>query len=216
MGRPKRIILIRHGQSEANVDRNLYATIPDHRFSLTEKGRAQALAAGVELRKLIGDERAHAYVSPYHRTRETQAEIARAFAPDAVRSFEEPRIREQDWGSFRTPEEGTRVDAERDRYGTFFFRIPGGESGADVYDRTSGFIDTLFRDFERDDAAPNVLLVTHGLTMRLFLMRWFHWSVEKFEKLANPKNCQWFVMKLEPGGRYSAPELPDHAEKPPE
>ena len=212
MGRPKRIILIRHGESQANVDRTLYDRIPDHKFSLTEKGRGQALAAGVELRKLVGDEAVHFYISPYQRTRETYAEIARAFAPAAIRSYEEPRIREQDWGSFRSPAESDAVNAERDRYGNFFFRIPGGESGADVYDRTSTFIDTMFRDFERDDFPPNAVLVTHGLTLRLFLMRWFHWSVEKFERLRNPKNCQWEVMTLEPSGRYCAPELAAHPE----
>jgi len=46
-------------------------------------------------------------------------------------------------------------------------------------------------------------LVTHGLTIRLFLMRWFHWSVEKFERLRNPENCEFFVMELNrQSGKY--------------
>lgn len=36
--KPKRIILIRHGESEANVDRYLFGSIPDYRIELTEKG----------------------------------------------------------------------------------------------------------------------------------------------------------------------------------
>jgi hypothetical protein len=33
-------------------------------------------------------------------------------------------------------------------------------------------------------------MVTHGVTMRLFCMRWFHWSVEYFESLNNPNNAE--------------------------
>ena len=33
-----------------------------------------------------------------------------------------------------------------------------------------------------------LLLVTHGLTLRIFLMRWFHWSVEDFLQVYNPNN----------------------------
>lgn len=33
---------------------------------------------------------------------------------------------------------------------------------------------------------PTVVLVTHGLTLRLFLMRWFHWPVGLFHTSSNP------------------------------
>jgi broad specificity phosphatase PhoE len=66
----------------------------------------------------------------------------------------------------------------------------------------STFLETLFRDFEKPEYAQNVLIVTHGFALRLFLMRWFHWSVEEFENLRNPKNCQVIVMEQESGGRY--------------
>jgi hypothetical protein len=50
---PRRIVLIRHGQSEGNAtsDTKLaYRTTPDHQISLTAKGRSQALDAGKELK----------------------------------------------------------------------------------------------------------------------------------------------------------------------
>jgi len=46
------------------------------------------------------------------------------------------------------------------------------------------------------------LIVTHGLTLRLFLMRWFHWTVEEFENLRNPRNCQIVVMQKRANDRY--------------
>ena len=54
--RPKRIILVRHGESGGNVDRNLYCSTPDSRITLTERGFAQGRAAGVQIRKLVGNE----------------------------------------------------------------------------------------------------------------------------------------------------------------
>ena len=36
--RPRRIILVRHGQSQGNVDDKVYATVPDSQIALTERG----------------------------------------------------------------------------------------------------------------------------------------------------------------------------------
>jgi broad specificity phosphatase PhoE len=45
---------------------------------------------------------------------------------------------------------------------------------------------------ESDDA---LLIVTHGLTMRLILMRYFNWSVDTFATVYNPSNCNTWVLK---------------------
>jgi broad specificity phosphatase PhoE len=67
----------------------------------------------------------------------------------------------------------------------------------------STFLETLHRDFEKTDYAKNALIVTHGFTLRLFLMRWFHWSVEEFQNLAGPSNGEVFVMLQGPNNRYA-------------
>jgi len=36
--RPKRIIFIRHGESTANIDRNVYTITPDNKIESTEVG----------------------------------------------------------------------------------------------------------------------------------------------------------------------------------
>lgn len=38
---PKRIILVRHGESQANIDDTLYSRVPDNAIELTERGHAQ-------------------------------------------------------------------------------------------------------------------------------------------------------------------------------
>jgi broad specificity phosphatase PhoE len=91
---------------------------------------------------------------------------------------------------------------KRIAFSPFYYRLPDGESGADVYDRISTFLETLHRDFEKPDFPENALIVTYGMTLRIFLMRWFHWTVEYFERVRNPKNAEVVVMELEEDGRY--------------
>lgn len=50
---PRRIILIRHGESLGNVDYTSYASIPDWKIPLTRRGERQAAHAGKELSELI-------------------------------------------------------------------------------------------------------------------------------------------------------------------
>jgi broad specificity phosphatase PhoE len=200
--RPKKIILIRHGESEGNLDKSHYEITPDFALKLTPKGIGQAEQAGKMIRELIKDEGIYVYLSPFHRARQTFQHIRAGIENNIVKVIEDPRIREQDWGHLRNQEDNKEIAEARDNFSTFYFRIPDGESGADVYDRVSSFLDTLHRDFDKDDFPENILLVTHGLTMRLFLMRWFHWSVEEFEQLRNPKNCQIIVLEKQPDNRY--------------
>ncbi|MCE5166293.1 hypothetical protein HAX54_016983, partial [Datura stramonium] len=81
---PKRIILVRHGESEGNVDKNVYATVPDHRVQLTEKGIEQAKKAGELIRGVVGKSKVYFYVSPFLRTRETLNEIGAAFSSSEI------------------------------------------------------------------------------------------------------------------------------------
>ncbi|MBA0051971.1 phosphoglycerate mutase family protein [Streptomyces sp. AJS327] len=200
MARPRRIVLLRHGESEGNSDDTIYERVPDHALALTERGTRQAAEAGKYLRDLFGQERVSAYVSPYRRTRETLTALA--LDPTLLRVREEPRLREQDWGNWQDREDVRKQKAYRNAYGHFFYRFAQGESGADVYDRVGAFLESLWRSFESPDHPPNVLLVTHGLTMRLFCMRWLHWTVPQFEALSNPENGATRSLVLGPDGRY--------------
>ncbi|MEU0754480.1 histidine phosphatase family protein [Streptomyces albogriseolus] len=201
MARPRRIVLVRHGESTGNVDDTVYERVPDHALGLTERGRKQAEATGERLRGLFGQERVSVYVSPYRRTLETLN--AFHLDPDLIRVREEPRLREQDWGNWQDREDVRLQKAYRDAYGHFFYRFAQGESGADVYDRVGGFLESLFRSFEDPDHPPNVLIVTHGLAMRLFCMRWFHWTVAEFESLSNPGNAEVRMLVLGENGKYA-------------
>lgn len=215
MGKPRMIILIRHAQSEGNKNRDIHQFIPDHRVKLTQHGWTQAEEAGRTLRSMLKpDDTLQFYTSPYRRTRETTEGILRTLTSDdptpspfprnKITVFEEPRLREQDFGNFQPcSAEMERMWQERADYGHFFYRIPDGESAADAYDRVSGFNESLWRSFGDDNFPSVCVLVTHGLMSRVFLMKWYHWSVEYFEDLRNVNHCEFIVMKRsENNGRY--------------
>jgi broad specificity phosphatase PhoE len=203
MSKPRRIFLVRHGQSMGNVDRSVYATVPDWKVELTEVGWQQARDAGDQLAtKLIG-EHVGVYTSPYRRTTQTWEGINERLTIHGIGVKwvkEDPRLREQEWGNLRSWEDSkTRdIERERDTYGTFFYRFTNGESGADVWSRCSDLLDTLYRDFQKDTMPDNVIMVTHGYAVRVLLMRWLHWTVDTFHTLANPRNAECFELRLDP------------------
>lgn len=201
--RPRRIILMRHGQSMGNVNEAAYVTTADWRIPITGRGREQAKEAGKLLREKICEKDASVvfYYSPYLRTKQTLDEILPYFSDDEIIScLEEPRMSEQQIGNFQNVQQVLDAKAERSKFGRFYYRFPSGEAGLDVYSRVSSFIPTLVRDCTQHDIAGhnldnlNIVIVTHGLALRLFLMRWFQWSVHDFEQSQNPRNCELVTM----------------------
>src|SRR5436853_5169468 len=108
--KPKRIILIRHGESEGNTDRNIYSQKPDYAVLLTQNGMQQALLAGECLLSLVGNENLQFYVSPLFRTQLTFKQITKCFPTHRYHWREEPRLREQEWGHLRSLEQCHTVD----------------------------------------------------------------------------------------------------------
>ncbi|CAK0856584.1 unnamed protein product [Prorocentrum cordatum] len=91
---------------------------------------------------------------------------------------------------------------DRQRYGRFYYRFQNGEAGTDVYDRVAEFWATLYRVMDKPGGAQNIVLVTHGLLMRIFCMCYFRWTTLEFEQVWNPSNCEMWVLEKTPGGRY--------------
>lgn len=203
--KPSNIFIVRHGQSEGNVDKTIYERQPDYTLNLTEKGVKQALNAGEEIYNLCSNSKAAMfYISPFYRARQTAHHIKKAFHSMEIKSIEDVRLREQEWGQHIAGSFNEDYEVQRDQHGHFYWRFPHGESCADVYDRISTFLSTLHRDFEKPDFPHNVIIVTHGMTMRVLLMRWFHMSVEEFELLANPKNAAFYHLTLDRvSGKFS-------------
>ncbi len=179
------IKLVRHGQSLANVDAFDPQKHGDFRTPLSPLGLIQARDAG----RAVGADfvrGALVYTSPYHRTQQTLSALFEGASVDratAAGIFEDPRIREQDHGYADVKGQ----EPLRETHGWFYYRYSGGESPADCYDRVSGFLEGMMRQVERR-TAKRVLIVTHGMAIRCFVMRFLHLTVDEFELIDNPKN----------------------------
>eukprot|EP00544_Gedaniella_sp_CCMP2646_P008118 CAMPEP_0202491156 /NCGR_PEP_ID=MMETSP1361-20130828/8308_1 /ASSEMBLY_ACC=CAM_ASM_000849 /TAXON_ID=210615 /ORGANISM="Staurosira complex sp., Strain CCMP2646" /LENGTH=496 /DNA_ID=CAMNT_0049121159 /DNA_START=88 /DNA_END=1578 /DNA_ORIENTATION=+ len=222
---PNKVVLMRHGQSMGNIDEGLYSVMPDNSMPLTKLGWEQARKAGQVLKDKVlpQGETVHFIVSPYVRAVETFHGVVSAWCDPVEFKYikdrdkrlkawygrllelgltwhEDPRIREQDFGNYQNPELIKKFKSERNRFGSFFYRFPHGESASDVFDRVSTFLDSLWRSFYLN-RSRNYVLVTHGISIRVLLARYFRYTIEQFQMLANPKNCEMVILKHDGAGR---------------
>src|SRR5277367_1778489 len=143
------IKLVRHGQSESNIEKVDPREVGDHRIKLTRTGIKQAKEAG----KLIGADflqEALFYRSPFKRTRQTSEHMLRGagLKPDAVRFYEDPRLREVDTGY----EDYEAQQELRELYGWFYYRFGGGQAPTDRYGDICTLLESVNRQIERKKA----------------------------------------------------------------
>src|SRR5665648_416756 len=155
---PMRLILVRHGQTSSNISRALDTAEPGP--DLTDLGRAQAAALS---RVLDGAPIGAIYASTLVRTQQTAAPLAAAHGLDVqVRAG----LREVSAGELEMRSDADAMQLYLDtvfawREGNLDLRMPGGESGAEVYAR--------FDDIAAEAVGTGVgtaVLVSHGAVIR--------------------------------------------------
>jgi len=194
---PPRVILVRHGESEGNVDPAVYRHKPDNAVELTEAGSQQALEAGKRIKQIVGDDRVQLIVSPFQRTLQTARNIEEAIGPQVAHVMKDPRIREQEFGNLQG-DEFQNMRKEQATVGRYFYRFPTGESGADVHARVKDWWEHCVTQLNLRPGYPHVdtvVVVTHGLTMRFILMQLYDWSPNTFQTIWNAKNCEMYVLR---------------------
>jgi broad specificity phosphatase PhoE len=192
------IKLVRHGESLSNIGALKQHEVGDYGIAVTDLGKRQAFEAG----RTVGADfirSALVYCSPYRRTRQTTEEIIRSVdLSGMIKVYEDPRLREVERGYL---DDASQHEA-RKVHGWFYYRHSGGESPADCYDRTSAFLESLMRQCERKNA-NSALVVSHGMTIRCFVTRFLHLTVEQFEMMANPINCD--IVTIAPADSLANP-----------
>lgn len=195
-----KIFLIRHGESMQNTGENFDIKLPDHKVYLTKEGENQADLAGKFLKEFtlennIDISNATLWVSPFTRTRQTAKIINNHLNIKDVK--EDITLIEQRYGLFsdnpieecrkRFPEQFELYDRYYQNDGKFYAKLPQGESPYDVAIRMKQFIETIFRDL--NEGKDTLFIVSHGTTIRAFLLNWFHYSPEWFNAEPNMENC---------------------------
>lgn len=205
-----RLFLVRHATSAANLDKTVNASLPDSRVPLAPYGHAQAVEAGRCIRPMLGNERVRMLVSPYLRTRQTADGLMEGLGSFTAGKFdrrEELALREISFGLFdgipddelseHFPTEHAHYQKYVEFEDEFYAPMPMGESRAEVADRVKSVFGTILRDAEpsRSDPIHNFIIVSHGVTIRAFIMQWLHYSPEWYNAEANPKNCSVTVIE---------------------
>ena len=165
-GRPVsgRLILVRHGQSHANVERRLDTRPPG--ADLTELGREQARA--------FARARSHPpgllLHSQARRAAQTAAEISGAFdlTPTEVAGIHEVQAGDMENRNDDEAIAAFNTTYQRWHEGELTAALPGGESGGEVLDRYLPVVtDLRLRYLEDPRWAQDIVVVSHGAAIRL-------------------------------------------------
>jgi broad specificity phosphatase PhoE len=212
---PKRLWLVRHGQSQGNVARDLAheaghsiidLDLRDVDVPLSELGHQQAQAAGGWFAQLPEDEKPEVLLSsPYIRAKQTAEAICAAggLAGGAKPTVIDERLREREFGVFDgLTTKGIREQypteaAHRAKMGKFYHRPPGGESWADVILRLRSALNTINLQY----ANKNVLIVCHQvvvLCIRYILEELSEADILAIDKQADILNCGICAFDFEP------------------
>jgi broad specificity phosphatase PhoE len=203
---PQRLWIVRHGQSQGNVARDIADRAGAHEIGidtrdvdvpLSELGFEQAAAAGRWFASMPPNERPELILSsPYVRARQTAEAMCKAgaLAGGPGRTIVDERLREREFGVFdrlttlgirdRFPEEA----AHRAMLGKFYHRPPGGESWADVILRLRSMLNTLNLHYHD----KRVLIVCHQvvvLCMRYVLEELDEQQILAIDREADVLNC---------------------------
>ncbi len=200
-----RVLLVRHGQSRANLDGSENRRIADHAIELSAEGHAQAQACGTFLRGWFETNLRSQSVpnirlwhSPYQRTRQTAAHVESACQGWLLDRRENLLLAEQQFGLFdglsdeeraaKYPDFFAYYEKSKQFEGKLWPKLPLGESRFDVAQR----VHQAFGAFKRDEdkrGIDTIVVVGHGTTNRAFVMMWLHLPYEWMHREPNPANC---------------------------
>ena len=154
----KTIYFIRHAQSEANL-KDILASRQD--FSLTEKGRQEAVVIASELKDIAQLDRI--ICSPLIRAQQTAQPFAETFGLEVET---DGRITEQELGVFSGmtyAELDDRPDYMHERSKRWKW-IP--EGGGESYEMIANRLEPFFQSLESLEG-DSILFVTHAVTLRI-------------------------------------------------
>ena len=157
-----RLFLVRHGQTHANVSRQLDTAVPG--LDLTEEGRAQAVALAS---RLGGEDLGAIYTSDLVRTQQTAAPLAELLGLSMVVL---PGLREIQAGDYEMSTEWQPyIDAVVRWRDDPAHAIPGGDTGTGFMTR----YETAIRRIAAD-GHESAVAVSHGAAMRVWCAATLH------------------------------------------
>ena len=193
---PKRIVVVRHGQSEQNLALDLLDDALLVKQKNTRDADVTLTPLGIEQAKMTGkflsttDPFDICFSSPYVRTMQTAEKIAENIGYD-LKIRQDERLIEKEFGALHghSREEIERIfpgEFERRKLeGKYYFRPIGGESYLDVRIRNHSFLGKLHRDYP----GKSVLISTHQIPYLMIRDLFEHLGEKNILSLGDVPNC---------------------------
>lgn len=151
-----RIMLVRHGESTANVA-GLLSSLPSDEVALTEYGRTQVRDASRHIRGKIDA----VYISPLRRTLETADILFHDWKDRPVKKVD-GRIREINYGNYSGRRNNSRLDAIREAQVAGDYQIRFGDSGENKFEILMRLYDFLIDVIGDYSSSARIVVVSHG------------------------------------------------------
>lgn len=170
------ILLLRHGQTAGNLDKTAYIDLREEQMVLTGAGHEEIAALRAPL-AATGMAVTGAVVAPERRCVQTAELLPIPAGTWAV----DDRLRAQCWGDLafsgarETLEETSSWPAGLD------VRFPGGETAREVLQRCTPMADELLEQERAGAGGDGMVVVAHGVVIRMLLARLQRWSDEQIE-----------------------------------
>lgn len=160
MEMPKRIILVRHGETDHNVRKIVQGQLD---VPLNKQGIAQAKTAGIRLKKLKID---YAYSSDLKRAHTTAIEITKHHTIQLVTT---PLLRERYYGQFqgKSHEEIVVSIPETKSVDWRELQVSGKKYGIETNDEVIARLTQFKNKLHHDHPDKTVLIVAHGGSIHL-------------------------------------------------
>ncbi len=181
----KQLYIIRHGQTDFNVKQVVQGR--GINSDLNDTGLEQARAFFEKYHPVDFEV---VYTSKLKRTHQTVAHFLGENVPHEIRES----IDEIDWGVFEGVEHHpglqktyySIIDAWKE--GDLTIKIDGGESAQDLVDRLQPFVEEI-----RTSAHKNVLVCTHGRTLRVLICLLLEKPVSEMDEYEHQNTCLYHL-----------------------
>ena len=187
------LICIRHGQSEANADVNIYYSKPDHLIELTELGLQQAKYLKTNLEGHYGiKDNNRIITSPWTRAKQTANELQDLSDYTII---EDPLIHEMIvMASFEEMKNLKDFnDPKRHEFSPYWHKTGSSVSYVDAYQRARIFIQDLLLNRYGFNDNDNIFIVSHGIFLSMLEVALNNQPIEKEKHLSN---CKYFTHRL--------------------
>jgi len=175
-----KIYIVRHAQTRSNLKE--IACENQKKEGLTEEGKEQAKKLAKKLNKVKIDK---IFISEAKRTHETILPLLKSKKDIPIKK--DKRLNECKFGIFS----GLTLKEAEKKYSEIFrerqkdkwnIPVPGGESYKDVALRLESFLKDLKKEAKKFPL-KNILIVTHATPIKVFLIKYLGFSIEKVESI---------------------------------